>query len=370
MSMKRSDLSTLGRWWWVIDKPMFFAFTVLICIGAIIVTASSPAVANRIGLDSWFFVSRQFVFLFLSFFIIIFTSFLNATQLKILGAVVFVSMIALMIVLPFMGAEIKGATRWVNLFGLTLQPSELLKPAFILVNAMVLSAKLKNPKFPHFKISLILYAGIIALLVAQPDFGMVAIFTTVFASQLFIAGLPYIWILAIIALAVIGSFLAYSNFTHVKYRIDKFMNAENFDNYQTDKALEAFDSGGLFGRGPGNGVVKNYIPDSHTDYVFAVIGEEFGIITCLIILCIFAFLVFRSMYNAWMQKELFNIITLAGIAIMLGAQSVVNMGVSINMLPAKGMTLPFISYGGSSMMAVAFSCGIILALTKKQYGKS
>jgi cell division protein FtsW len=259
--------------------------------------------------------------------------------------------------------------RWIQLFGFSLQPSEFMKPCFAVMLAWVFSIRLTTPEFPSYKTAFFMYLAMVVLLVIQPDFGMIVTITGMFATQFFLAGMPILWVIGMIALAVVGAVTAYHSFDHVASRIDRFLDPTSGDNYQVQKSLQAFKEGGLIGRGLGEGEIKNQIPDSHTDFIFAVAGEEFGLLFCLIIIGIFAFIVVRGLFNVARETDMFRMLAVSGILAQFGIQAIVNMGVAVNLLPAKGMTLPFLSYGGSSLLAMALGMGMLLALTRRKFGE-
>ncbi len=368
MRFDRTNTSLLGRWWWTVDRPAWFALILLMCLGAVIVTAASPPVAERIGLDPFYFVSRQHVFLLMSVAVLFGVSLLSTDQVRRLGIVVFLISLALMALLPFVGYENKGATRWLRIAGLSLQPSEFLKPAFVVVMAWIFAQGIQSRHFPSYRIALALFAVVAALLIMQPDFGMTIALGAVFGLQFLLAGVSFVWVLALLIAGLAGMVLAYWFLPHVTHRIDRFLDPDYGDNYQVEKSLEAFKNGGLLGRGPGEGEVKRLIPDSHTDFVFSVAGEEYGVIICLLIIGLFAFVVLRGLWRLQQEVDVFVMLAVAGLLGQFGIQAIINMGVAVNMLPAKGMTLPFVSYGGSSLLAMALAMGMLLALTRKRYG--
>lgn len=369
MQAKRTDLSLLGRWWWTVDRPTWFALIGLMALGAVMVTAASPMIAERIGLPSFHFVHRHVLFLVLAFVGMFGVSVLSVGQVRRLAALVFLVSLLLLLVLPWIGYETKGAVRWLRFAGLSLQPSEFLKPAFAVVVAWVFAEKYRHAGFPSYKIAIALYTLVIALLIIQPDFGMSVVVTGVFALQFFLAGVPYVWVGVLVALALAGAVSAYVFLPHVSQRIDRFLDPASGDNYQVEKSLEAFRNGGLLGRGPGEGEVKAYIPDSHTDFIFAVAGEEYGVLICLLIIGLYGFIVLRGFVRMMNQQNVFIVLATAGLLGQFALQAIINMGVAVNLLPAKGMTLPFLSYGGSSLLAMGLAMGMLLALTRKQYGE-
>lgn len=370
MKFDRTNISFFGRWWWTLDRLTLVALLVLIAFGAIMVTAASPSVAERIGLDSFYFIRRQHFFLALSLLVIVGISLLSPVQVRRLGILGLLTCLVLMILVLFIGEEVKGAHRWITIGGMSLQPSEFMKPCFAVVTAWLFAEKFANPRFPAYRVSMILYGIFLILLVLQPDIGMVVTYTLVWMIQLFLAGLPLLVVALLGLLGAGGLYAAYQFLPHVTQRINNFLDPAAGDNYQVSKALEAFRSGGFFGKGPGEGAVKKFIPDSHTDFIFAVAGEEFGAIACILILSVFAFVVVRGVSRVWRESDIFIILATSGLLAQFGIQALINMGVAVHLLPAKGMTLPFLSYGGSSLLAFAFSMGMVLALTRRRYGYS
>lgn len=366
----RGSQSPLGRWWWTIDRYSLIAIITLMAIGAVLVTASSPPVAERIGLDPFYFVRHQQFFLLLALPVLIGASFLDPLWIRRFSVIGLGASFFLMLLVPFFGFETKGASRWINLMGMSIQPSEFMKPFFAVITAWIFSLRQKYIDFPAYWISFGVYGIAVALLLLQPDFGMVVTLTVIWSVQVFLAGLPMIWVLLLVVMAAGGGVGAYFLFHHVRQRIDRFLDPASGDNYQVERSLEAFQNGGIFGRGPGEGQVKLSLPDSHTDFIFAVAGEEFGLIFCLLIVGLFFFIVAMGLMRVWRQNDSFLMIAVAGLLTQFSIQALINMGVSVQLLPAKGMTLPFLSYGGSSIMAVAMAMGMVLSLTRKRFGKT
>lgn len=368
MRFDRTNQSAVARWWWTVDRPTWFALLLLVCLGAVMVTAASPPVAQRIGLDPFYFVTRQQLFLALSVVAMFGVSLLSSDQVRRLAVCVFVGSLAVMLLLPFIGFENKGAIRWVRFAGMSLQPSEFLKPAFAVVMAWVFAERIRSKHFPGYRIALALYAVVVALLIIQPDFGMTVVISSMFGLQFFLAGMPFLWVAGMLMAGGLGVMAAYLFLPHVTHRIDRFLDPQSGDNYQVEKSLEAFRNGGWLGRGPGEGEVKQFIPDSHTDFVFSVAGEEYGAIVCLLIIGLFSFVVLRGYLRLLAEQDMFILIAASGLLAQFGIQSIINMGVAVNLLPAKGMTLPFLSYGGSSLIAMAIGMGMLLALTRRRFG--
>lgn len=368
-TLDRRNTTALGRWWWTIDRPMVIAIMLLISMGVFLIAAASPPVAQRIGLPDFYFVTRHQIFLGLSIFVMVAVSMVDHHNIKRIALIGLVMSLLVMLLLPVIGYENKGAIRWVRIAGLSIQPSEFMKPCFAVVMAWVFSQHFTTRNVPAYRIAMGVYAFTIMLLILQPDFGMSVTVTAVFGVQFFLAGMPFIWVAGMASFALIGAIAAYQFLPHVTQRIDRFLDPTTGDNYQVQQSLEAFRQGGLIGKGPGEGVVKQSIPDAHTDFIFAVVGEEFGMVVCLAIMALFAFIVLRGLMRLREETDHFTIIAVAGILTQFGMQAFINMGVAVNLLPAKGMTLPFLSYGGSSLMAVALGMGMMLALTRRKYGQ-
>lgn len=354
------------KWWRNIDQLLFIAVAILISFSLLLVTTAGSSVAGRIGASDNFFSNRHMIYMFVSFVTLIILSGLSLENIKRIGITLFILNIALLIAVKFIGYEVKGAKRWINILGFSLQPSEFIKPTFAIFTAAIFTFFMDRNK--AFIISLSIFMFISALLVLQPDLGMIITITGIWGVQLFIAGLPLIWIFISMLFLTFGMFFAYMFLPHVTQRIDSFLDPKGHDNYQVSQSLKAFKNGGLFGKGPGEGVVKYHIPDSHSDFIFSVAGEEFGIVVCIFISLVFAFIVIKAIIGIVKKDDEFVILASTGIITQFALQSIINMGVSLNMVPTKGMTLPFVSYGGSSTIAVGISIGMLLALLQKRQG--
>ena len=364
ISLRRTDTSIVGRWWWTVDRWALLALALLVALGIILILAASPPVAARLRLDTFHFVRRQIGFAVPACLVLMLVSYLNPIGIRRLAIAGFLGSIALLALTLFFGTEINGARRWLDVGGFVLQPSEFAKPFFIVVTAYLLAKRQTSPSFPAIAVSALMLALVLAFLLLQPDFGMAVVVCAVWLAQVFMAGLPLGWLVVMGALGIAGLGLAYALLPHVASRIDRFLDPASGDSFQIETAREAFMQGGLFGRGPGEGVVKNVLPDAHTDFIFAVAGEEFGAITCMILIALFAFVVLRGFARALQTTNYFVLLASAGLLIQFGAQAAINIGVNLHLMPTKGMTLPFISYGGSSLMALALLAGMVLALTR------
>ncbi|MDQ0320942.1 cell division protein FtsW [Pararhizobium capsulatum DSM 1112] len=361
--VSRAERGPLADWFWTIDRFFLATFILLMGIGFMLSFAASPAVAERLNLDSFHFVKRHAAFLLPSLAIMIGISFLTPRQVRRAAIILLIVSIAMMLLALFFGAEVKGSRRWISIGSLSIQPSEFMKPAFVVVCAWLFSEHARQPEIPGNLFAILLYGMVAALLVAQPDLGQTILTTTVWGGMFFMAGMPWIWIILLGGAGVGGLVVAYTLLPHVAGRIDRFMTGEG-DTFQVDTAREAIIRGDWFGQGPGEGIIKRIIPDSHTDFIFSVAAEEFGIIFCMVIVAIFAFLVMRGLSHAFRERNDFTRFAVAGLVLQIGIQSMINVGVNLELLPAKGMTLPLISYGGSSMVAICVTAGFILALTR------
>jgi cell division protein FtsW len=362
----RADNSTLGRWWWTVDRWTLGCVGLLIGFGYVLMLAASPSVAARIGASRDMFILKQVVFLGVAGAIVLATSMLSpkgVRRLALLGCLVALGLTALTLV---HGVEIKGARRWIALPMMSIQPSEFLKPCFAVVTAWLLAEGRRTRAFPGMLLAFGVFAMILLLLKSQPDIGMLSVITCVFMMQLFVGGLNLFFVgcgIGGMMAAFAGAYLA---FTHVRSRVTRFLHPEQGDHYQIDTALQAFGNGGLLGRGPGEGRVKDLLPDAHADFVFAVAGEEFGLLVCLFIIGVFCFIVVRTLLKLLAEDDPFVVLASAGLVCGFGLQAFVNMASSLHLIPTKGMTLPFISYGGSSAMSVALTIGMMLALTRRR----
>src|SRR5437773_5967382 len=293
-------------------------------------------------------------------------SFLNHRQIRRLSLIVFIICLAMTAATLVYGAEVKGARRWIVLAGINIQPSEFLKPAFVILIAWLFGESARRPEMPANTFALGLLGVAVTGLVLQPDFGQTMLVALVWSALFFLAGMQLVWVAGLGGVAAIGLASAYMLIPHVARRIERFRDPSSGDSFNIDQALESFQRGGWFGRGPGEGTVKRILPESHTDFVFAVAAEEFGIVLCLLLAALFTFIVLRGLHHARRTEDPFARFAAAGLAVLLGLQSAINMAVNLHLMPAKGMTLPFISYGGSSMISLAYGMGMLLALTRER----
>lgn len=363
IAFDRTDNSTLSRWAWTIDRWALLIVSVLIVLGVVLTFAAAPATAQRKGLEYFFFVKRQMIYIGPAVFVMLAASMLSVQWVRRIGLIGLGIMLALTAVATFAGTEVNGSSRWIRIAFLSIQPSEFLKPFFIISAAWLLSESRRDNTVPGPALTAALCALIVGLLAMQPDIGMASVIVLIWCTMYFVTGMPTLLVAAVIGLGCAGAMAAYTLFDHVRKRVDTFFDP-NAENYQVDRALDAFQAGGWVGAGPGAGRVKHSVPDGHTDFIFAVTAEEYGAILCLVIIGLFAVLVVRGMIRLRQEQDLFVVLGTVGILTLFGVQSLINIGVNLKLLPAKGMTLPFISYGGSSLLSLALCAGFLLALTR------
>jgi cell division protein FtsW len=364
--ISRAQRTPFGEWWWTVDRLTLAAVGALMLAGVVLSLAASPPVAGRLGLDPFYFVNRHILYLIPAIAIMLGMSFLSPRQIRRLSIVVFAISLVMVAATPIFGAEIKGARRWLILFGVNIQPSEFLKPAFVILIAWLFGESSKRPDMPANTIALTLLLTVVALLVVQPDFGQTMLIVLVWSALFFMAGMRLMWVFGLAGIAGIGLMSAYYTVPHVARRIQRFLDPASGDTFNIDIATESFMRGGWFGKGPGEGTVKRLLPESHTDFVFAVAAEEFGVALCLVLVSLFVFIVIRALLRAMRNDDPFARFAGAGLTMLFATQSAINMAVNLHLIPAKGMTLPFISYGGSSMISLAYAMGMLLALTREQ----
>jgi cell division protein FtsW len=364
--VSRAERTPFAAWWWTVDRLMVAALGAIMLGGIILSLAASPPVAARLGLDPFYFVDRHILYLVPALAVLIGTSFLAPRHIRRAALIVFAVSLALTVATLFIGAEVKGARRWIILAGVNIQPSEFLKPAFVILISWLFSESARKTDVPATTLSLMLLLAVVGVLVMQPDFGQTMLIALVWGALFFMAGMRLVWVLGLGGTAIVGLAGAYATIPHVARRIKRFLDPGSGDTFQVDTAVESFYHGGWFGLGPGEGTMKRILPDSHADFVFAVAAEEFGIVLCLVIVGLFAFVVLRALANARHNEDSFSRFATAGLAILFGAQSAINMAVNLALIPAKGMTLPFISYGGSSMISLAYGMGMLIALSRER----
>jgi len=355
--ISRTDRSGFAIWWWTVDRWTLFTVIALIAVGLILACAASPAVGG-----GFYYAWKQIGFAVMAGLILAGASSLSLDGLKIVAAIVFFAALAGSALTLVAGDEVLGAKRWLDFGWLTLQPSEFLKPGFAVLAAAILADGRRFPVKAEL-VTLALVVPAVGILMLQPDVGQTGLLLTLWGALLFFNGVRGIWIAALGAgSAAIGG-LAWLLFPYIQHRMAQFISS-GAPGYQEGLALRAFQHGGLFGVGPGAGTIKYKLPFAHSDYIYAVAGEEFGLVLCGIIVLLFGVLAVRMLLCASRTRDRFSQLAGAGLALVLAVQAFINMGVAVDMLPAKGMTLPFISYGGSSLFAVALTVGFALSVTR------
>jgi cell division protein FtsW len=364
MMFSRAEKTPLAEWWWSIDRELLGALIMLLACGMVLSFGASPAVAERIGLDEWYFVLRHAMFVLLAIPVMVVTSLLSHRQVRFAALAALVVMTILLWATLHFGTEVKGARRWISVAGWSIQPTEFVKPAFAVIGAWLFSEYMIHRNVPGRTLATILMLGIVAALLLQPDLGQTALVMATWAVLLFFSGISW-WVIIGLGGAAGGLlFGAYTLFPHFATRINSFINPEEGNTYQVDRALESLAEGGWFGRGPGESVANKLIPDAHADFVFSAAAGEFGILFCMGLVTLIGFIAIRAMIAAQRQTSLFARLAASTLAVQFAMQSGINLAVNLNLMPAKGMTLPFVSYGGTSMIAVAFGMGLMLALTR------
>jgi len=367
-ALARTDTSIVGRWWWTVDKMTLGVLLVLIVSGAVLTLAAGRPAAARIQLDSLHFVKQQMAVIIVGLAVMVGTSLLSPRWIKRIGVLgLFFVWLPLTALATFFGPEIKGAHRWLHI-GFSLQPSEFLKPCFAIFAGWMFSIWKQDKGFPGWLAATLVCALIVIILAKQPDVGMAAVIFAIWFSQAFLSGLAYVWVAVAVGAVAAVFTMAYFTVPHVAHRVKLFLDPSSGDNYQVDRSLGAFMNGGLFGRGPGEGTVKAQLPDAHSDFIFAVAGEEFGLLACLIIVAAYAVIVMRGLARVFDEGNLFVMFAATALLTGFGLQAFINMASALHLVPTKGMTLPFISYGGSSFVALAFGMGMVLALTRRRSG--
>jgi len=365
--VSRAEPSLSGRWWWSIDRLILTALVALMVSGVVLLMAGGPPVAERLGLSTFHFVNRQAAYLSAAMVIFLSVSLMTPRQVRRTALLLYVASLAMVVATLYFGVEVKGAKRWLTLGPLgSVQPSEFLKPAFVVMAAWAFAEGTRRPDLPGTILALLLLPFTIVPLVLQPDFGQTMLVSLVWAGLFFVAGLHWFWVIGLGGVGAVGIVVAYEFVPHVRARIERFMDKGSGDSFQVDTALESFAQGGWLGKGPGEGTVKRILPDAHTDFIFAVTAEEFGIVVCMLLVALFAVIVIRALFVAQKAEDPFIRLAVTGLALLFGIQAAINMMVNLHMMPAKGMTLPFISYGGSSLLSLAVGTGFLLALTRRR----
>ena len=369
-AFSRNDQSLIARWFWTVDRGLLGAALALMALGVSLSFASSPAaiLADESITDPFHYSWRMMVFAGVGLMVMLTTSLMSPRGVRRIAVLALFGAIVVMAALPFIGDTVKGAARWVNLGPFSLQPSEFAKPGLIVFAAWMFAEAQKGQGVPGVTIAFGFYALTVCLLLIQPDIGQTLLITTTFMAVFFMAGVPFKWMAVLASLGMAGLVSLYFVFGHMRDRLSRFFSPETTDTHQIDSASEAIRAGGLLGRGIGEGVMKRRVPDLHTDFIYSVGAEEFGLVLSLIMIGLYAFIVVRGMRRAMKLTDPFEQTAAAGLFMLIGLQACINVAVNLNLIPTKGMTLPFISYGGSSMLAMGLTMGFALALTRRRPG--
>ena len=362
----RAERTVVGDWLWSVDRYLIAGLVALIVAGLVLLMGGGPPVAARLGLPTFHFVNRQVLYLAPALMILAGVSFLSPRHVRRLALAIYAASVGLCLLAINYGPEIKGAHRWIAIGSFGIQPSEFVKPAFVVIAAWAFSEGAKRRDMPGAMLALLLLPTTIVPLLLQPDFGKSMLITITWGCLFFVAGLHWFWVAGLVGGGVLGVGAAYKLLPHVRDRIERFLDKSSGDTFQVDTALEAFAKGSWLGRGPGEGSVKRILPDAHTDFIFAVTGEEFGIVVCVLVVALFALIVLRGLVLARRSEDMFCRLAATGLVTMFGLQACINMAVNVHLMPAKGMTLPFISYGGSSLLSLALGMGFLVALTRRR----
>ena len=346
----------LSNWWSSVDRLNFILIISLGLTGLIL----------SFSIDEFFSINRHTIFFVLSLIFLFILSQFNNKNIRRVSLFAFMLLLILMIIIFFLDYEVKGAKRWIQILNFTLQPSEIIKPVFVILSAWCISKSIEDKKF-YLPILFIFFFLLLILIIMQPDLGMTVLISSTFFCQLFVAGLSLFLVFLAFLFIVFISIFSYFIFDHVQSRINSFLGGiSGSDTYQIDLSIEAFQNGGLLGKGPGQGILKERIPDANTDFIFAVAGEELGLIFCLVIIMIILSIIVRTLINVLKVEDTYKIIAISGLICSFGLQCLINIFSSLGLIPTKGMTLPFVSYGGSSMISVSILFGFLLSLTNKK----
>ncbi|MDX2287972.1 MAG: putative peptidoglycan glycosyltransferase FtsW [Hyphomicrobiaceae bacterium] len=366
MTFSRADRSRLVTWWFTVDRVLLGAILVLVFVGLVLSLAASPAVAVKKGLDPFYFFERHLLFSAAGVAIMLGLSLLSPSHIRRVAAILFLGSLAALVWVEVSGPVVNGSQRWLYLGGLSIQPSEIAKPAVIMLLAWFFAEAVRRPDMPALPIAVVIGGVLVGLLLAQPDVGQAVLVAATWGTLYLLAGLPLVGALVFVVLFTASGVAAYAMFGHVRLRVDAYLAADTERNSQADRALQSFMEGGFLGRGPGEGTIKTHFPDAHTDYIFAVVAEEYGSLACLLLAALFGLIVVKAMIVALDEPRAANRLAIQGLAIVFGMQALINMGVNVGLLPAKGMTLPFLSAGGSSLLAISVTLGFLLAMTRRR----
>lgn len=363
--LSRADTSVVGRWWWSVDRVSMAALAILIGAGYVLALAASPGLSAHLMDPRTLAMVKEIGFLAVGGTMMVALSMLSLRQVKLAALGMGIIFFLLTFFTLVHGTEVDGGRRWLSLPGTTIQPSEFLRPAFIIIVAWCIAESRRTPGFPGKRAALCVYLATVALLKMQPDIGMSFLYTMVVFTQFYLDGMETKWIIGAIVTLLVLAVCAFLFITHVHTRVEMFLHPAKGSQAQT--ALMAFGNGGMFGRGPGEGQVKQFLPDARADFVFAVAGEEFGLFFCAFVILVFLAVVLRTSVRLLAEPNLFVVLAAGGLVVAFGLQAFINMASSLSLIPTKGMTLPLISYGGSAVLSICIQMGFLLALTRKRH---
>ncbi|MDR1609537.1 MAG: putative lipid II flippase FtsW [Holosporales bacterium] len=363
----RTLSSLLRRWITSIDRVILFSVLAIVAIGIWVSMSSTPAIAMKLSLSPFHFVIHHIIITPVACLLMVFISFLQARHVRKLAAIGYVVCLVVIACTLLIGSEIKGARRWVSILGFSIQPSEFMKPILVVMTAWFIAEQYRDRRFPGILMSIVSLAIVIPLILIQPDIGMIIVMVATWIAQIFVSGVSITMMATFISSVICALVGIYFTFPHCADRVNRFLmgDSSDADSYQIRKSLDAFRSGGFFGKGPGEGEIKTLVPDAHSDFVFSVIGEEFGFLLCFAIIVLFVTIFARSIIRVIHSSSMFSFSAVFGIVFQICIQAVINICTALDVIPTKGMTLPFISYGGSSLLASAIGIGIVLSLTKR-----
>ena len=358
-------INYIKNWWWSIDRWVFSLTLILISIGILLILSSSSGIELRYNFANNYLITKHLLFLPIAIFIIFFFSTLSIRNLIIMSLIIFTFCLILSFIVLFLPNETKGAKRWLKLFQFTVQPSEFIKPAYVIISALLLS-RFKKKSDMSFNINIILLSLISLALISQPDFGMFVLIFITWFSQIILLGVSIKIILFLIIFGGLVTMFSYIYHSHIRFRINNFFDKSLGDNYQTNLSLDALSSGGFFGKGIGTGTFSKKLPDAHSDFIFSIASEELGFVFSCLIIFIYLIIFYRVTINTLKIDNLFIFLATSGLSLIFIFQILINISSAMNLIPTKGMTLPFLSYGGSSLISCSIIIGSILSLTKKR----
>lgn len=365
-TLARTDRSVLAEWRRTIDWPLLVGCFALLGTGMLLSLSAGPPAAAKIGYEPYHYVLRHMGFVGVATGVLLGSSMLSVRWARRASAAIFLSAFLLMAWVLLFGHEAKGSQRWIRFAGFSLQPSEMIKPALIVLTGWLLAQRELFPRGPWAMLSLCFFLATIGLLLLQPDVGQSVLLAAVFIVTFYISGLPWRWGVSFIGGGVAMAGILYMSLAHVRFRVNSFLSPSDYDTYQIDKASEAIANGGLFGVGPGEGAIKFTLPDAHTDFIYSVLSEEFGLVAALTLLLIYGFIVARGCVLAARLDDAYPRAAATGLFTLFGLQAAINVAVNVSLIPPKGMTLPFVSSGGSSLVGTALTLGLALALIRRR----